>query len=342
MEEITQPEKKDSIKEFIEKAAPHIKILLANWKMLAIINGIVILLSSAILLLFVDNYYDATIEIMPEYGNSSTMLGGLGGLAAIAGINVGEATPTEIYNNLIYSETVLSPVIYHKYKTEEFDDSVNLIEYFEIEPKTISEDDLFTLIERDKFLQVVDMFNKSIMTSSVDRITSIMKNTIRTKEPSLSTEICNNIVESLDKYIRTKRKSNAKEQRIYIEERVNQVKDSLTIVENQLKEFREQNRIVGQSPQLLLEQGRLQRSLEIQQTIYIELTKQLELIKLEEIKDVPVINVKEEAGIPIKKAGPRRSVYLLVIMVFSISVTSIIFLFKNNFIRYINTFKSIL
>ena len=37
------------------------------------------------------------------------------------------------------------------------------------------------------------------------------------------------------------------------------------------------------------------RNVEIQQNVYIELTKQLELAKIDEIKDTPVLNIKENA-----------------------------------------------
>lgn len=320
-------EKKDSIKEFIEKAAPYIKIILANWKRLLIINGIITVLSVAFLLLFVKNYYDNTITILPDYGATSGF-GGLSGLAAMAGINVSEGTPTEIYQNLIESETVLKPVIYKKYKTKEFEDSVNLIEYFEIEVKTASDDAPEEIKKRDKFLQVVEKFNKSILTTNFDRVTSILTATIRTHEPNLSADVANSLAESLDEYIRTQRKTNASEQRVYLEERIGQVKDSLTFVENQLKNFREQNRIVAQSPQLLLEQGRLQRSLEIQQTVFIELTKQMELIKLDEIKDAPIVNIREKAIETVKKTGPSRLKYLIIIMFFIFSGSCLWFIYK--------------
>ena len=71
---------------------------------------------------------------MPEYGSkSSSMLSQLSGLASIAGVKVGDSAPTEIYQNLVSSETVLQYVIYGKYLTEEFPDSVNLIKYFEMD-----------------------------------------------------------------------------------------------------------------------------------------------------------------------------------------------------------------
>ena len=318
--------------EFIEKAAPYIRTILQNWKKLLYINGAVAVISAAILLLFVKNYYDSTVTIMPDYGSSS-ILGSLGGLAAMAGINVGKTEPTEIYENLLYSESVLSPVIYAKYKTQEFDKPVNLIEYYEIEPKTVGEDEPKYLQERDMFLQIIEEFNKNIISSSVDKSTAILTATIRTHEPALSAEISNNLLKSLDEYVRTKRKSNAKEQRIYIEKRTDQVKDSLRLAEEVLKKFREQNRIVI-APQLLLEQTRLMRNVEILQTVYIELTKQMELVKLEEVKDSPIINIMEEVGIPIKKAGPKRSVFFIIIMFFSIAVSSMWIVHREKVIHY--------
>ncbi len=44
----------------------------------------------------------------------------------MAGVNIGNDTPTEIYENLVLSEAVLSKVIYRKYNTESFDKPVNL------------------------------------------------------------------------------------------------------------------------------------------------------------------------------------------------------------------------
>ena len=70
------------------------------------------------------------LPYLPEYGSKSTTLSGLSQLASLAGVKVGEGAPTEIYQNLLTSETVLEPVIYAKYKTEEYKDSVNLIQYF--------------------------------------------------------------------------------------------------------------------------------------------------------------------------------------------------------------------
>ena len=110
--------------------------------------------------------------------------------------------------------------------------------------------------------------------------------------------------------------------------------------ENRLKNFREQNRVTSQSPKLLLEQGRLMRNVEILQTVFIELTKQLEIAKIDQIKDAPVLNVKEYAKNPVKKAGPRRASSLITFMFFSFLISSIYFLFKDDFLKYFKLLKS--
>ena len=100
--------------------------------------------------------------------------------------------------------------------------------------------------------------------------------------------------------------------------------------------------MITQSPNLLLEQGRLMRNLDIQQNVYIELTKQFELAKIDEIRDAPILNIKEIAQNPIKKAGPKRMNMLILILFFSF-LGSISYLLYEDMIKktykYIRTKK---
>ena len=88
------------------------------------------------------------------------------------------------------------------------------------------------------------------------------------------------------------------------------MKQDLTKAENTLKEFREKNRQVL-SPQLLLEQERLIRDVQINATIYTELRKQFELVKIEEVKNIPIINIMDTARAPAKKDKPKRAIIVL-------------------------------
>jgi uncharacterized protein involved in exopolysaccharide biosynthesis len=155
----------------------------------------------------------------------------------------------------------------------------------------------------------------------------------------LAAEVANKIVESLNEYIITQRISKASEQKEYLSKRLAEVKDSLRIVENKLKQFREQNRVVSQSPSLLLQQSRLQRKVEIKNTVYTELTKQYEIAKLNEIKDTPALNIREKAENPIKKAGPSRKKSLIIIMFLSVIISGLYIIFNDNLKEYIDLIK---
>jgi uncharacterized protein involved in exopolysaccharide biosynthesis len=253
------------------------------------------------------------------------MLSQFSGLASLAGVNVGSGSPTEIYQNLLQSESVVGPVIYSRYLTKEYPDSVNLIQYFEIDTKDKNPE----IQKRKRYLTVNELLTKSLISTDLDKMTKILTVKVTMPEAQLSADVVNKLVESLDQYIRTKRKSYASEQRYYLEKRVEQIKDSLNICENELRDFREQNRMITQSPNLLLEQERLMRNVEIQQNVYIELTKQLELAKIDEIKDTPILNIKEIAQNPIIKAGPKRVVTLILIFFFSVLVSGIYILYED-------------
>ena len=95
------------------------------------------------------------------------------------------------------------------------------------------------------------------------------------------------------------------------------MKQDLTKAENTLKEFRERNRQVL-SPQLLLEQERLIRDVQINATIYTELRKQYEIVKIEEVKNIPVINVMDPARAPAKKDKPKLAIIVLSVFFLSL------------------------
>ena len=325
----------EEFRKTVTAARPYFKKLKENkWKIIWV-NLFITVFTIGILLLFVSPYYESTVTILPEYGNKSSNLDQIGNLAALAGVNIGEGTPTEIYQVLVTSESVLEPIIYKKYLTKKYKDSVNLIQYFDISSdKSLPPN----LRQRKMFLKAYEILTKNRVMTDLNRFSKVLNITIKMPESDLSAVVANNIVKSLDNYIRTQRKSYASEQRYYIDKRLAQIKDSLTIAENNLKSFREENRLVA-SPALLLEQGRLLRNIDILQSVYVELNKQLELAKIDEIKEAPVLNVKELAKDPMIKAGPMRGIIFILIVFSSILLTLLYFIFQNEIKKYYRIVK---
>jgi uncharacterized protein involved in exopolysaccharide biosynthesis len=320
----------EEFRKTVNAARPHFKRLKENrWKFFWINLSVA---AAALIILFfaVSPFYESTVTILPEYGNKNTNLGQISDLAALAGVKVGEGAPTEIYQVLVTSESVLEPVIYKRYLTSKYKDSVNLIKFYKIDPDNSLAP---KYRNRKMFLKAYKRLSGGDLSTDLDQKTKVLKIQVTMPESGLSAQVANNIVESLDNYIRTKRKSFASEQRFYIQKRLGQVKDSLTNAENKLKEFREENRLVA-SPALLLEQGRLLRNVEILQTVYVELNKQLEIAKIDEIKETPVLNVEELAKDPMIKAGPKRAVIFAVVMLISISLSALFFMFRDEIKKY--------
>lgn len=304
----------ESFKQTVEKLRPYIKKLWCARKRFLRFNIAIFILALLYLILFAKPYFDSTVTILPDYGTNMSMLSQLSGLASLAGVSVGQSSPAMVYQELVTCESVLTPVIYAKYKTEEYTDSVNLIQYFEIKPdKSLP----VGLQERDKFLKLFNDLTKTKIKTDFDKISQILTIDVQMPESKLSADVVNNITKSLDSYIQTQLQTNASIQRKYIGKRMSEVKDSLTFAENKLKDFNEQNRIIGQSPGLLLEQTRMQRGIDILNTAYLQLMQQFELAKIQEVKDTPVLNIEEFAKEPIIKTGPKRLIMLIAILFFS-------------------------
>jgi uncharacterized protein involved in exopolysaccharide biosynthesis len=269
---------------------------------------IIVIIGSVGAALSISNKYKSTAVVLPINENSMSAAGGLSEIASMAGISVGGAVSwVELYPDIISSDMVLRNVIYARYKTKKFADSVNLIDYFEYtddDPKK----------GYDKTYKALD----GSLNVQLDRITKILSVSITLEETDLAATIVNNVVRELDNFIKSKRISNATEKRNWIDQRLRNVASDLKSSENALKEFRERNRIIKDSPQLNLEQERLIREVQINSTLFIELKKQLELAKIDEINMMPIVNILEYGRPTSIKESPQRSVIVLATTFFTV------------------------
>jgi uncharacterized protein involved in exopolysaccharide biosynthesis len=316
------------LQDFFDSLTPYLLRVREKRKKWLIVNAIGAVIIVLGILLFAKPYYDVSVDILPDYGNKTVLSSGLGGLASLGsslgGISL-KADPNEIYENIIQSESVLLPVIQSKYLTEKFKDSVNLVDYFEIKSENSIPE---SLRERRRLLKLLDRFQKVLLQTDVVRTTKILTVTIRMPESKLASDVVNNVVASLDRYVRTQRKSYASNQHAYLEKRIKEVLDSLTLSEERFRSFKEKNFSSGATPKIVLEGSRLSRDVDLLQSVYSDLTRQLELVKLDEVKDVPILNIQELAGDPVIKTGPSRTKWSIVLMFFYASFVTIFFSFS--------------
>lgn len=279
-----------------------VKVIFNNKKNIIKITALFTLITVGITLIMPSKFESKAI-VLPEV-NSGGMgaFGGLADIASVAGLSLGEQSWVDLYPNLLKSETILKSVIYAKYKSKEFKDSVNLIQYWDIDDES----------ETKKFELALEKIRKELQVEA-DKKTKIVTIAIVVKEPQLAADIIFQTLGTVDEFIRTKRTSSASERRKWVEQRLQEVKSDLQRSENNLKEFRERNRRISDSPELLLQQERFLRDVAINSNIYTELKKQFEIARIEEINNIPIINILDYPRAAATKSFPKRSITVIVV-----------------------------
>lgn len=116
----------------------------------------------------------------------------------------------------------------------------------------------------------------------VDRKTGLNILTISVKNhPKLAQDITKKSYQSVLKYSNEVTNTKAAEKKEFIINRINEVKIQLENEENKMLRFMEENKI-RQSPFLILEQERIQTNIDLNKQVFITLSDQLELSKIEE------------------------------------------------------------
>ena len=169
----------------------------------------------------------------------------------------------------------------------------------------------------------LEALGESIVDASVDLKSDVVSITATTSDPGLSAAIANAVVTYMGDFITHQFKTAATSQRIMIEKRLAEVADTLRIAENRLLYFRENNRSTALSPALKTAELRLIRNVDLQSTLYVELSRQLELAKISEIQVKPVLNILDRAVPPAKKSWPPRRKLVLVLTVAGMCVALI-------------------
>jgi len=152
----------------------------------------------------------------------------------------------------------------------------------------------------------IDAFNASLASDMINRLIAISNN--------------------MQVNIKTRQMG---QKRIFIAERIEEVKVDLSLAEGYLKSFQERNRRPNKSPSLLLEESRLAREVTLQNNLYLTLKTQYEEAKIEEVERTPMVETVDEPVPPIDKAGPRVLINTIITAVLSFLILFITYFFKE-------------
>lgn len=196
-------------------------VLLKHKEMILKIVFSVMILSAIVSLVWPKSYI-ATAKILPPQEQSSSVSsllsqvgGSLGGIAS--GILGGEST-SDMYVGILKSRTVADNII-KKYDLKELYDKKYMVDVYE---------------------------ELSGMSSfSVDQKSQIISISVEDKDPQRASDMANSYVEELDIINRTVNITEGQRKRIFLEKRLQKVKEDLIKAETDLKAFQEKYKLVS-------------------------------------------------------------------------------------------------
>jgi len=193
----------------------YLLVLAKNWRLIVKVTAAAFVLSCGISLLL-PNIYLATTTLMPpneSKGGLSAMLGGMGDLAALAGIS-GGGGGGDLYVGMLKSRTLADAII----------DRFKLMEVYEQD-------------YRVKMYEKLD----SLVSISLGKKDGIISVSAEDEEPKRAAAIANAYVEELKKLNLQLNLSSSGRQRLFLEKRLDIVKADLKRAEEALRTFQERN-----------------------------------------------------------------------------------------------------
>jgi len=271
-----------------------LRILMAQ-RALIIVLTVASVVGGLVYTYFQPAQFTASVSLLP--GSSGEGLGALGmgqmaGLASNFGISLGSPSVSAAYPDIVRSRQVRESILDSKFPTQKHG-LVTLQDYLNPagnNANTMRAHALQDLAQRTRL--------------GVDKLSGVMQLSVTMGEPKLAMAVAQAFVEELMRVEEEVRLATAQYNKQFIEQRLNETNVLLSAAEDALKQFRQQNLRIGNDPELLLEAARLERGLAIQEQVFLTLTQQYELAKIEEERRGPGVQVLDPAREPLFQSGP--------------------------------------
>ena len=155
----------------------------------------------------------------------------------------------------------------------------------------------------------IKQLGKSIATD-FDLKTNMVLLTVEARWSQLAADIANRTIDLVDAFNHEQRVSRARSKRLFVQSRLDSAKLELQNAEERQRLFYDQNRQWRTSPQLVFEEARLRRNVDVATDLFLTLQRQFETARLDEFNDAAEITVVDPAVPPWKAQWPRYWVLL--------------------------------
>lgn len=199
--------------------------ILARRRLMILLMTIAAAAVSVIYAVALPNVYSSTAMILPaqqDSGAASSIMAQLGGLAGLAGDISGRGTTSDLYSDILKSESIQESIV----------DKLGLMRVYGTKYKQ----EAFDLLS----------LNTDIEIGKKSGIVSI---TVDDLDPKRSSAIANAYVQELEKVLVGLTVSGAGQNKRYLEERLSKAKNDLAQAEDALKDFQSKNTVLDVSEQ---------------------------------------------------------------------------------------------
>ena len=136
--------------------------------------------------------------------------------------------------------------------------------------------------------------------ASEDKKLGAVRVAVTTKWPSVSRALVLRLLQLVNEFNMSKRKSQAAAERQFVEAQAGRAEQALHEAEDRLEAFLKQNRgSLASSPDLGLQRDRLQREVTLRQQVYTTLVQSREEARIREVRDTPVFTILQEPQLPV-------------------------------------------
>ena len=350
-EQTTTPQEKPTLGQLWQDIKKHKKLY---YKVLSIT-----FIVSAIITLGIPNYYKCTVMFAPELSGGNKSTSGLASLASSFGVNLGSANsgmdailPT-FYPDLMNSVTFRASLFPIKIHREDEMETMSYYDYLKDGQKlswwsaglkavfslfkqeeTDSSVNTFKLTKEQS--AVVETIGKKVV-CDVDKKTMVITIDVTDQDPLICATMADSVRVRLQDFITDYRTSKARVDLDYTRKLYADAKAKYDQARSKYATYADANQRVFLE-RVRSEQSELQTELQLAQTAYTQVASRLQLSEAKVQEETPAFTTLQPATVPIKKAGPQRSIMCLIFLFLAFIATTLFVWHKES--HLIPLFKS--
>lgn len=337
----------DQMKEQEENEIDLIEIIRKLWaKRKFILKVAVVFACLGILVaLFSAKEYTASCIMVPQTGEKGAS-GSLGGLAAMAGINLGnvgggDVLSPKIYPKILSSVPFQKELMLEKIKFNEYEQPVRLLDYYTgdeykkfsltgvILKYTIGLPGVIIRAIRGEQPEIVVPKGSGLPIQTLSRDENLCMKALKDKvvlnvndkdgvvtlsatmsEPIAAAQLASLVQVMLQRYITEFKIEKAQAKLKFIEERYADAKKQFELKQEELAQFRDANRNFASAIAKTNEE-RLNNEYSVALGVYSELAKQREQANIQVKEDTPVFTIVEPVTVPSERSKPKRGLIFI-------------------------------